>query len=884
MTEPDTIQPEENLEPPQAQPDVESEVDVNIETQSETIVTVEGDPGLPDPAELYPQPKKRFPIWLAVVLAVLVVLGAAFGTLRLLEKSALDQAAAGLQNGDFVAAETAANRALGLPLKTLQAEPERGYLLRGQALFQQGRLDEALEDLLTANQTYPQDGMLQNSLTQIYLAQGEMDLAYEAGARAKAIDDSLALPYTLDALKAYTEYRWGDALTAANAALQRGDDSGMALRIRAALELWTEDFTAAGDDLAQAIEQTPEDLEILALRVYLFVEQDQRDEANSQLDELLAISTDSAVSLWAQGLVAYEEYRYDEALKFADQALALEERPEFYMLKASANQLESPEADQMVRDDIDQALALQPDFFPALLAQTWIQMVDYELDDFEPAAQRLEQLAPNAYSTLLLRCRHAARDYYLDEAIAYCDQTIERAPNLAGVHSEAGMVHAMRYEFDAAWEEIDTALALKPDSPSALSVAFNVASMRDENDKAMGYVDSLLETHAGIAWAHAYKAVLLNKEKQYSLANDELNEALQLDPYSKAAIHARITLSLDSEDYLTALNDANDLIKRNPKDPDAYVARGWIYLYDDNLDKARQDANTAISLSKRNPDAYHLLATAYNYEFDDTATLLYAQKSVEVNPYQPYVYQLMSTSNLSIGDFDKCTTNAEKAAELADWDDSLKLWLANAYHNAGKIEEAVAVLDKLMENKWDLDLTMLDQVSTLYDFLKSVGPVVDGKRTQVDTEHKFSVTYPTAWIPRQPEGYYEYEESLFWVITRQEYDLVVDLKLYIFEYEGASQYPASLWATAIRQSFYSMVDGFQWFNSKTFRADGITGTAEEYQYEWTIDDTKYTERGKTYIFVKGDFIYLFEYEMSPYSYATYLEEVDSIVASFSIPE
>lgn len=858
-----------------AQPETEEIVEEQAGTGS----------GLPDPAELYAQPKKRFPIWLLIVLAVLVVLGAGFGTLRLLETAALNQAAAGLESGDYVAAESAASRALALPLKALQGQPQRGYLLRGQANFHQGELDEALEDLLTASQTYPVDAALQSTLAQVYLAKGEPEKAFEAGAIAKAADDSLAFPYALDALKAYNEYHWDEALEAAEAALKRGDDSGLALRVRAALELWVEDFAAAGDDLDQAIEQAPDDVEILALRIYRLVMLDQNEAANAALEELLAISPDSAASLWAQGLVAYNEFHYNDALEFADQALALEERPEFYLLRAESYVLESPEAEKASLGDLDRALALQPDFFPAVADRTLDQLVKNELEDYEAAAQRLEQLAPEAISTLMFRCKYSLWNYYLDEASGYCDQAVERAPDLAGLHAYAGMVHTARYEFDDAWKEIETALALNPASPTALLAAYTTAVARQENEKAMEYLDQYLETHEDIAWVHANKAWLYNEDGESKLATSELEKAFQLDPYSSNAIDTRISFTVENGDNLTALNDANGMVQRYPKDPAAYISRGWVYLYDGNLDKARQDANTAISLSNRRPGAYILLATIYNLEGDSSAAILYANKALEVNPYQSGSYTLLTSAYYSMGEHEKSVENSKKAAEMDYWDDSLQLVLASAYHSNGQIDEARAVLEKLMEKKDDLDLTTLDQASTLLDFLESVAPAVDGMRTQVDSEHQFSITYPTTWIPQRPEASYSYDESLYWVITYEDIRDYADLMLYVYEIEDASQYSASVWAEAIESEWISSLESFQPLGRRTFRADGITGATLEYQYENVDSDyTSYTVRGKSYFFVKGDYLYLFEYDIDPYSYDTFIEEIDAIVATFSVLE
>ncbi len=892
MTEPEANHPEEDRLQRDASP-AENAAAKAGEEFDEVQVDSQPSPGsgLPDPAELYPQPGRgRLPVWLMAVLGVLVLLGAGFGVLRLLERSAIQQAAAGLAGGEYAAAEAAAGRALGLPFKALQAEHARAYLLRGQARLHQGRLDEALDDLLTATQAYPTDAVLQNGLAQIYLARGELDKAYQAGGVARTADDSLALPYALDALKSYNAYDWGEALTAADAALQRGDDSGLALRIRAALELWTEDFIAAEADLDTAAEQAPNDIEIRALQVYLYTELGKQEQASAALETVKAISTDSAVSLWAQGWVANDQSHYEEARTLAGQALELEKRPEFYLLHAFAISSESPEAKKQFDDDLTQALALNPDFFPALLVQTIHLMASYQLPEFEPVVQRLEQMAPESYSTQMLRCQYNTLYYYLDDALDSCQAAVERAPDLAEPLAMTGWVHAMRNEYDLAWEKTEAALAFAPQDMYVLSLAYAISMRQDDREKALSFVEEMLKSHDGEARAHAFKAQLYNDDKEYRLANTELEKALQIDPYSSDAIDARIQMSMSSDDTLTALNDANDQITANPKNPEYYLSRGWIYLYDENLDKAKQDANTAISLNKRSAEGYLLLASIYSAQADDTAAIMYAEKSIELYPFVSNPYALMALAYCNMASEEKCIANSEKAAELAPWDESATLMLASVYHNTGKIEESLALLEKLVEKKDDLDVDTLDKVENLYTFMKSVAPAVDGKRTQVDTKHQFSVTYPTTWIPQPPENSPFDDGSVFWDIVNEDSSgksNFIEMYLFVYDFEGASQYPAAAYAYAFRQEYAAAFENYQFFNSKTFRAAGITGAAEECQFEDT-----YGEKGeyslkfriKQYYFVQGDTVYMFWYITDPDSYDDYLTQADEIVATFTIPE
>lgn len=885
MTDPASMQPEEEQQPAQNPVEAESNPPEPQVEVAEPAIEIETGNSLPDPAILYPEPKKKgLPVWAIVLLVIVLVLGAGFGTLRILEKSALDQAAAALDGGEYAAAEQAANRALALPLRSLLAQPARAYLLRGQALFEQGRLDDALTDLQAATRAYPNDASLQSGLARIYLAKGNLEEAYAAGAIAKAADDSLALPYALDALKAYNAYQWKDALAAAETAIQRGDDSGLALRLRGALELWSEDLKAADADLAKAAELAPQDIEVQALRVKLFNLVSKKSEANAALEKVKAISTESAVSLWAQGMVALENFQFSEAQEFANQALALEERPEFYILQAYSNVQESPEAEARYVASLENALKLQPDFVPALVSQADQQIALYQLTDIEPIAKRLDDLAPKGYSAPSLRCSFAMKYYELEDAVKYCNQAVERYPDLPELHASIGYVYAMQYKFDAAWKEIDAAFALDPTSRSALTAALYAAALHQDDEKAMGYADQILKANPEDVDAHAYKAFLFHSMGKHDEASTELNKAFQLDPYSVSAIQTRIQISLDNGDSLTALNDANDLIKRNPKNPDYFATRGRVYLNEGNLDKARQDANTALSFTKRNPSAYNVLAAVYMQEHEDSSAILNANMALKINPYQTEPYLILADIKYWSGKYDEFVANTEKAAALEPWNKELQFSLAFTYQKAGRIEEALAVLDALLAKKDDLDLTLLDNAESLAAFLRTVGPEVDGKRTQMNSEYGFSITYPTNWVPEPPGNLYADGDSIIWVISTIEDSFYFDLRLGVFEFDGAAQYPTSLWAQTIREQVVQN-DGYQFYSSKPFKANGISGTVDDYQYDRTYPDGEvYTLRTKIYFFVKGDNLYLIQYMTVPENFFMKAAEVDEIVATFSLTD
>lgn len=112
-------------------------------------------------------------------------------------------------------------------------------------------------------------------------------------------------------------------------------------------------------------------------------------------------------------------------------------------------------------------------------------------------------------------------------------------------------------------------------------------------------LQSGLETQEHIARAFSNRGGAYVRKRQYDLAIQDLDQAIQRDPNYALAFHTRGTAYALKEQYDRAIRDFNQAIRLDPNFAASFYARGGAYNVQGQYDRAIQDFNQAIRL---NPD------------------------------------------------------------------------------------------------------------------------------------------------------------------------------------------------------------------------------------------------------------------------------------------
>ena len=172
---------------------------------------------------------------------------------------------------------------------------------------------------------------------------------------------------------------------------------------------------------------------------------------------------------------------------------------------------------------------------------------------------------------------------------------------------------------------IEQYLAIKPATEdSMLGIASSYQALGDYNN-AIEFYKKAADINPKNADTPYYIGYLYSEQQNWSLAENYLNKALQLNPQSDAKellayVNQNGSISILNEgielfeknDFQQALNKFNDVLKKDAKNAYAYYYRGLIYDEQKQSKQAINDYLNVLKYSNEFPIANYMLAVDYD--------------------------------------------------------------------------------------------------------------------------------------------------------------------------------------------------------------------------------------------------------------------------------
>ena len=225
----------------------------------------------------------------------------------------------------------------------------------------------------------------------------------------------------------------------------------------------------------------------------------------------------------------------------------------------------------------------------------------------------------------------------------------------------------------------------------------------------------------------AYETFLRGREAahQYSRAGTEearklLLKTIQLDPnFAEAYAWLGWTYSYALMNgwgydmtYLEtqALKFADKAITLHERLPIAYFVKGLIYRHQKKYEHALIEAERAIAIDPNYANAHVLVATLLYYAGRAEEGLQRMKQAIRVNPHHPHNYPFhLGQAYFVLKRYDEAINAFEKGLESRPHSQRIRIWLAAAYAQSGRVNDA----------KWEAEqLLLLDPEITddrLYD-------------------------------------------------------------------------------------------------------------------------------------------------------------------------
>jgi adenylate cyclase len=177
------------------------------------------------------------------------------------------------------------------------------------------------------------------------------------------------------------------------------------------------------------------------------------------------------------------------------------------------------------------------------------------------------------------------------------------------------------------------------------------------------------------------------------------------------------------ENYSRANNEkARELFKKaleiDPESAWGWVMLGWTHLIEvrlgwskdpaESMKNAVQMTQKALSIDDENADAHCLLGTLYMIMRQHEKAIEEGQKSIEFGPNSALSYTLFSQTMYYAGNLDEAIALGEQAVRICPGCPAYyKIIVARAYTLAGRYQEALVILEKLLEQAREQEVQFL---------------------------------------------------------------------------------------------------------------------------------------------------------------------------------
>ena len=222
----------------------------------------------------------------------------------------------------------------------------------------------------------------------------------------------------------------------------------------------------------------------------------------------------------------------------------------------------------------------------------------------------------------------------------------------------------------------------------------------------------------------AYDAFLRGQEyagwrspEGYRLAKEAYLDAIRLDPefarpyIGMALIHSQAFIDGWGEDASDVLAKTHEYVEKaralTPDSPQLLFAQGLMALRERHYPESLRFARQAIRVSPSYADAYVLMANTLVY-FGKSAEALSVMADAErLNPRMPSIYlRIRGTARYAAGDRLGAIEDYEQSREANPNYQQLRVWLAAAYADSGRMDDAqweieeVRTLNPLITMTW----------------------------------------------------------------------------------------------------------------------------------------------------------------------------------------
>ena len=206
------------------------------------------------------------------------------------------------------------------------------------------------------------------------------------------------------------------------------------------------------------------------------------------------------------------------------------------------------------------------------------------------------RLDPDHADAYMLRGILCGNGKLWNEMMSDMNEVIRLRPDDARAYYQRGQAYGEQDALDQAFADLSEAIRLDPDHADAHRVRGDCLRYKGEYYEAIADFDMALRLDPENSAAHLGRGAAYRMKRDFPQAIADYDAAARLKPEEPLTYRFRADAYVAAEQYDLAIADCNTVLKLSPKDPIAYFTRGNAHLFSMELELALADFNAAVEL------------------------------------------------------------------------------------------------------------------------------------------------------------------------------------------------------------------------------------------------------------------------------------------------
>lgn len=429
----------------------------------------------------------------------------------------------------------------------------------------------------------------------------------------------------------------------------------------------------------------------------------------SELDAAAAMAPDRHEADNMLALAYLEQKQYDKALtaiQVMDRKLPGNPAVRFLFGQAYAGKKDYARA----RKSFEEALAIDPDLFPAITSLAQLDVLDKKTDVARKRFERVLSKDKNHLQAMLAMSQLASMAKDNQAALGWLEKAAKAHPQALEPRQQLIPLYFEAHEYQKALNAANEALAANPDSPVALDLLGTAQLAAGQNENALVSATKLVAKMPRAPAAYLKLAQVQLSLGKLDTARKTLSQALIVQPDFFPVQEALVNLEIQAGHSEESLRIARQMQTAQPKSAAGFLLEGNIHL-----------------ATKKPAAAVHSFAQALALDSKNTTLIKWHQAS--------YLSDNTSQANNQLMQWLK--------AQPADF--PVRAYLAQHYMNTGRIREAIGQYETILQYASD-NMLALNNLAALYQQQKDPRALATAEKAYKNSPEDAATQDTLGWI------------------------------------------------------------------------------------------------------------------------------------------